>query len=488
MSLKLKLSIITGLAAGAAIALLAWMNLRIQSDHYNNDVERRGALAARMVKASLVGHMLNDRAVDFQGFLETLVTDDIEEIRIFATDGRILASSMRSEIGRHIYPLDMEMFQKGGKPKAFSHEKYGRRFVSMVLPIYNEKKCFGCHNPDIKVIGVLDVEVSAVEEMEQRLSELQRHSIIALLAAGTALAVLVFLLAGKLVNRPLHEIVRVLRRAQSGDVAARCDVGDSGEMGRLADGFNLLLDRQAEAASETARNCEDKNRRAMRMAKVGELSTSVIHQIKNPLAGMTGALQVLADGLPDGDMGGEIINEVNNQIRRIDKTLRELQTFARPPAPNFITVNINDVINQAVGIANRDVAFAPVNMVINAGEDVPDSEMDPDMMRQVLLYLATYCVTTGGRCETLTLSTRPDASAANMEIRIDGSECRMPPEGVDDIFEPVITPRREATGLGLAISRDIIEKHHGIINAVSNDEGGIGFLISLPVRQPPDRT
>ncbi|MBI5142454.1 MAG: hypothetical protein HZA20_09755 [Nitrospirae bacterium] len=487
MPLKLKLSIISGLAAGVAIALLAWMNLRIQSEHYTSDVERRGALAARMVKASLVGHMLNDRAVDFQGFLETLVTDDIEEIRIFATDGRILASSFRSEIGKHIYPLDMEMFQKAGKPKAFSHEKYGRRFVSMVLPIYNEKKCFGCHNPEIKVIGVLDVEVSAVEEMERRLSELKRNSIVALLVAGAALAAIVFMLAGKLVNRPLHEILRVLRRAQSGDAVARCDVGDSGEMGRLADEFNRLLDSQAAAASDTARQCDEKKRRAMRMATVGELSTSVIHQIKNPLAGMTGALQVLADGLPEGDMGGEIINEVNNQIRRIDRTLRELQTFARPPEPNFITVNINDVINQAVGMANRDVSFAPVNMIISASADLPDSEMDPDMMRQVLLYLATYCVTTGGRCETLTLSTRLDATGANTEIRLDGSECRMPPEGVDDIFEPVIAPRREATGLGLAISRDIIEKHHGIINAVSNAEGGIGFLISLPVRQPPDR-
>jgi len=485
MSLKLKLAIITGLAAGVAIALPAWINLRLQSDHYKYDMERRGALAARMVKASLIEHMLNDRAVDFQGFLETLVTDDIEEIRIFATDGRILASSIRGEIGKHIYPLDMEMFQKGGKPRAFSHEKNGRRFVSMVLPIYNEKNCFGCHNPDVKVIGVLDVEVSAVEEMDQRLSELQRNSLIALLAAGSALAVLVFLLAGKLVNRPLHEIVRVLRRAQSGDAAARCDVGDGGEMGRLADGFNLLLDRQAAIASETSKTCGDKNRRVLRMAKVGELSTSVIHQIKNPLAGMTGALQVLADSLPDGDMGGEIINEVNNQIRRIDRTLRELQTFARPPAPVFITVNISDVINQAVGIANRDVSFAPVNTIVSAASDVPDSEMDPDMIRQVLLYLTTYCVTTGGRCETLSLATRLIADA-NIELRIDASDCRMPPEGVDDVFEPVVTPRREATGLGLAISRDIIEKHHGIINAVSNAEGGIGFLINLPVRQPPN--
>ncbi len=222
------------------------------------------------------------------------------------------------------------------------------------------------------------------------------------------------------------------------------------------------------------------------------MAEMLAHEIKNPLAGITGAAQLLSMNLSGEDL--DLTDLIVEETRRILKLLEQVEQFGNLSPPDRKAVNIHDLLDRARRSAA--VGFA-AEMQIHEQYDpsLPPTFVDGDQMLQVfqnLLKNASEAAGKGGG--TITIKTfyeaslrlrRKDSTAAlplHVEIIDDGPG--LPPEIAADIFEPFVSGRENGTGLGLAMVSKIISDHDGWI-AVDSVPGRTAFRISLPVAPKP---
>ncbi len=219
------------------------------------------------------------------------------------------------------------------------------------------------------------------------------------------------------------------------------------------------------------------------------MSEMLAHEIKNPLAGITGAAQLLSMNLSNGDL--ELTDLIVAESRRIVALLEQVEQFGnlRPPARQEI--NVHDLLDRAQKSA--EVGFA-AKMKISEEYDpsLPPTFVDPDQLMQVFLNLLKNAAEAsrgeGGRIRIRTFYDhglrlrRSDGSGASLPLQVEiiDNGPGIPPEIVEQIFEPFVSGRENGTGLGLALVSKIISDHDGWI-AVDSVPGKTVFRISLPI-------
>ncbi len=247
-------------------------------------------------------------------------------------------------------------------------------------------------------------------------------------------------------------------------------------------GFVLLLIEPRLLAERLGRSMSVKSaaKTAIGMAEM------LAHEIKNPLAGITGAAQLLSMNLSSEDL--ELTDLIVSESRRIVKLLEQVEQFGNLQPPKKTTINIHDLLDRARKVAA--VGFAAHMQVVEEYDpSLPPTFVDPDQMLQVLLNLLKNAAeaSEGGTIKLKTFYEvslrlrRKDGSAAlplNIEIIDDGPG--LPPDIAADVFEPFISGRENGTGLGLALVSKIISDHDGLIS-VDSGPGRTVFRISLPV-------
>ncbi len=217
--------------------------------------------------------------------------------------------------------------------------------------------------------------------------------------------------------------------------------------------------------------------RTQSLAAVGELAATVAHEIKNPLAGISGAIQVLAEALPADRR--DIVGEILDQIRRLDDTVRDLLVFARPATPALQSIDLRDTLARAWALLGTQPATAQIRFAIE-GSAAPVSA-DPQLLHQVwvnLLQNAIEAMPAGG---DLTVRVT-DGATPRVDVHDAGTGIR--PEHAAKLFRPFFSTKTRGTGLGLAISRKIIEAHGGTITIESRPERGTRVRVELARRSP----
>ncbi len=218
------------------------------------------------------------------------------------------------------------------------------------------------------------------------------------------------------------------------------------------------------------------------------MSEMLAHEIKNPLAGITGAAQLLSMNLDAEDR--EMTDLIVSETRRILALLEQVEQFGNLRPPEREVINIHDLLDRARKSAAVGFA-AHMKLVERYDPSLPPTFVDPDQMLQVLSNLLKNAAeATKGAPGEITLRTfydmslrlrRKDGPAAlplNIEIIDDGPG--LPPEIEADLFEPFVSGRENGTGLGLALVSKIISDHDGWVS-VDSVPGRTVFRISLPV-------
>lgn len=250
-----------------------------------------------------------------------------------------------------------------------------------------------------------------------------------------------------------------------------------------ADGVMLLLISPREMATRMSQNMG--RERAARSA-IG-MADMLAHEIKNPLAGITGAAQLIAMGLDAQDR--EMADLIVDECRRVVKLLEQVEQFGATTPPRLGAINIHDILDRARQSASVGVA---AHMVFKEAYDpsLPPALADADHLMQVFLNLIKNAAEAAEGSGTITLRsfydpalrlTRAEGGRARLPLQIeiidDGPG--LPPSIADEVFEPFVSGRENGTGLGLALVSKLVADMGGWVS-VDSLPGRTVFRVSLP--------
>jgi signal transduction histidine kinase len=219
-----------------------------------------------------------------------------------------------------------------------------------------------------------------------------------------------------------------------------------------------------------------------RLAAVGELAAQVAHEIRNPLAGIRGACEILAEGQDGDDPRGQISREVIRQVDRLNRTVEDMLLFARPKAIQPVPTDLHQILERTLSVLLEDPKTREVEVERRYNGSLAELEVDPQQIEQVLINILLNAIQAMDYRGKLTVTTRTNGAHAQITIRDSGPG--IPEDVQDQIFKPFFTTRAKGSGLGLAIVRNLVKAHGGSIRAASFPEGGAEFTVTLPRESP----
>lgn len=219
--------------------------------------------------------------------------------------------------------------------------------------------------------------------------------------------------------------------------------------------------------------------RADRINSLGELSAAVVHEVRNPLASIKGAVEILEDEIPTGSPRREFAGIIKQEVDRLDALVDEFLRFARPHKPAVAPASLNEVVQAVLTLIAQRAEAQGVSVEEQLVSDLPSVTVDAEQIKQLLLNLAINALQAMPQGGRLTLRTRLDAKDAIVEIEDTGSGVE--PRLQARIFDPFFTTKEKGTGLGLSIAYKIAFEHGGSLTLANGEQGAL-FRLSLPLK------
>lgn len=222
-------------------------------------------------------------------------------------------------------------------------------------------------------------------------------------------------------------------------------------------------------------------KRAERLSAIGHLSAGLAHEVRNPLASISGAASILRRHMPHDEKLERCVNIIDTESQRLNGLLTNFLNFARPRSPSFQQTNIPALLDDVLQLGEHAVAKKQILFMEQVAEGLPDIECDPDQLRQVLLNLIINAVEASPDGGKVTLAA--ESAYGKISIRVVDEGTGVAPEDVEKLFDPFFTTKESGTGLGLSVAHQIVNQMGGQLTAGRNLDRGMTFSIVLPVRQ-----
>jgi len=220
---------------------------------------------------------------------------------------------------------------------------------------------------------------------------------------------------------------------------------------------------------------EDQLKRADRLAAVGRLASGLAHEIRNPLASISGSVQLLLEDEKVNEEDRHLMNIVIKEADRLSVLLSDFLNFARPSALQLELIDIASLVDELIALVNASGQFQDVVIEKSYSGSIL-MNIDPQKMYQVLWDL----IINAGEAARPEGKIRIDINAAQGEIVIEDTGAGIADEDRDRLFEPFYTTKDKGTGLGLANVYANVEAHQGRIYVEPGSLGGARFIIELP--------
>jgi two-component system sensor kinase FixL len=212
------------------------------------------------------------------------------------------------------------------------------------------------------------------------------------------------------------------------------------------------------------------------LAKLGEMAAVIAHEVKNPLAGIRGAIQVFGGRMMQEGINAQILTEIVARSDALDRMMKDLLLFARPPKPKRTPVDLVPLVHTTARLLGEDPALRDVDVAIEG--TAPPVSADGDMLRVVfqnLLINSAHAMQGKGRIRVVV---EPIDSTCQIAF-IDGGP-GIPLEIREKIFTPFFTTKARGSGLGLPTVKRFVEAHDGQISIDCPPAGGTTIVIRLP--------
>jgi len=226
-----------------------------------------------------------------------------------------------------------------------------------------------------------------------------------------------------------------------------------------------------------------------RLAALGEMSAGLAHEIRNPLAGLKGAAQVLEGEQLSGD-SQEMLQVIVDECERLDVVVSQFLDYARPFELHTEVQPLNALVTHAVNLMRAQRLPDGIELVEELAGDLPPQRLDGTRITQVVINLLQNAIQAmpDGGVLTVTTQRRVDRRGRQVcEFLVRDTGAGIPPDEVEQLFIPFYTTKAGGTGLGLAICQRIVVAHDGEIDVQSPETGGTSFAVRLPLpRDLPD--
>ena len=221
---------------------------------------------------------------------------------------------------------------------------------------------------------------------------------------------------------------------------------------------------------------EDKLREATALARLGEMAAVIAHEVKNPLAAVRGAVQVIGSRLPSPSSDGAIVKEIIARLDALNDLIQDLLVFARPPAPRSTAIDLERLLDSLVTLLKRDPANG--SLVVDIIGRVPLVMGDPNLLTIVFqnFLINSAQATQGSGRIVVTLAW--DGGWHHVTIADSGPG--IPQEIRANLFRPFKTTKARGTGLGMATAKRLVELHGGRVEVAPPAASGTTIIVHLP--------
>ena len=311
----------------------------------------------------------------------------------------------------------------------------------------------------------------------------ERHLVLLVAGAGAvAICGALLVVLTYTVQRPMVELQQKIAQLGRGDLTASVSFAHrNDEIGDLGRNFNQMVTQLRESRIEIERLHRTQMSRAEHFATLGEMATGLAHEIRNPLAGIAGVIEIVSRDLPTTSPARAVVKDVRQEIARINHIVTDLLQTARPHPPKVSKSDLNITVEHAVMLGRQQALAKGVEIALHKHPTLPEVEHDSDQIHQVLLNLLLNALQAIDQKGKVVVTVSFHGGNAVVEVADNGRG--IAPENLPNIFRPFYTTKGDGTGLGLSLARRIIEDHQGRIDVTSTVAKGTTFAMVLPLQR-----
>jgi signal transduction histidine kinase len=509
---------------------LTWFFIKNQVVQIRTTLEDRCTILARnLASSSEFGVITSNK--DFLAKLNDAVVDEEEDIVysvIYDKNGKILALNEKSstkDIYKELAPLvDYKMHIALKKDQPFDNQfikdvikltydsKTGQTIHDTVCPIMIDRVSPASDEQLIddyrrksstkeELIGFARVGIS-LSRMQKQISD-TKFGVMVLTSIVIVIGILLSIFLVRIIVKPIRQLSLGTRQLASGDLNYHVDVQSNDEIGELADSFNAMasdlrkyvkelrkekedllttkgtLEQQTKELEETLvkmTNIQQELLRSEKFASIGRLSSSIAHELRNPLTSLKNISYYLTKRgtFNDDAKANQMLGLLSMDVARANKIVTDLLDFARIKKITKSPLKLDEFVRNFLD----SVDFGE-NIRIKQDLESVRVEIDPDKMSQVLLNLLSNSRDAMPEGGDITITTRKNETMAVIHIADTGQG--MDDETMEHIFDPLFSTKTRGLGLSLAIVKEIIDLHSGTVTVVSSKGKGTSFDINLPL-------
>lgn len=221
---------------------------------------------------------------------------------------------------------------------------------------------------------------------------------------------------------------------------------------------------------------EERLREQSALVRLGEMAAVIAHEVRNPLAAVRGAIQVIGGRLPVDGRDAPVVKEIIARLDALNGLLNDLLLFARTPAPRFAPVALSGLLTLTADFLAKDPAYRDLRIELQ-GDPPPiigDAELLKIAFQNLFINGAQAMHGRGTIVATIT------AENGHQRVTITDAGAGISPEARENLFRPFFTTKARGTGLGLSITKRLIELHQGTILVECPPSGGTVVTVRLP--------
>ncbi len=224
-----------------------------------------------------------------------------------------------------------------------------------------------------------------------------------------------------------------------------------------------------------------------RLVVLGRLSSVLAHEIRNPLAGISAATQMLGSKLEPADPKKKYVGMILSEIERVEEIVKNLLNYSREGQPCMMRADLGSIIEKALGIFGDGFDRSRVCVDVRHDEAMPFVRCDADQIERAFRNLIANAVDAMPQGGTLTIRTAHDALSGEVTVTFEDTGVGTDLEELDELFSPFYTTKTKGNGLGLPVALKCLEEHGGSITPRRGASCGLTMVVRWPAL-PADRS